>query len=210
MRIAIVAAAIAYLLSTQFSHSADWYHKPRPRYIESCLDKNTGEIDRYRLCEKFFQENFTKENFPEDTLFLRMRLFDLIPSYEQAAWKAFRLYEILTYGIVFCGFGTLIAGAIFGANANRNIVFSAAAAALLALLTAFGFHAQFKANFIAYRELTTLRDQIEVALVQSAQSGKAIEKANVDAALQRYAEIVNEHAKAFGGSFSAPSVSGGG
>jgi len=210
MKQTLIALVLTWILPFSVSYAADWYHNPRPSYVESCLQKNTGTDDRYRLCERFFQDNFSKSDFPDDALFLRQRLIDLIPSYESAAWRAFNWYEITTYAIILCGFGALIAGAVFGASANRNILFSATGAALLAFLTAFGFHAQFKANFSAYRELTTLRDQIEFKLVQSGRAGKPLDKADLDAAFGQYAKIVNDHAKAFGASFSTPSMLGGG
>lgn len=205
LRIAVLSLLLLVLTGAA-ARAVDWYGTPRPAYVEACLDKNTGAIDRYRLCERFFQVSFEKSDFPDAALFLRQRLLDLIPSYESAAWSAFKIYQFMVFGIIFCGFGALVGAPLLGATIGKGLYFSALGAALLAALTAFGFNVQFRTNFSAYRELTTLRDRIDLELVQSAQARRAPDKAFVDTAFDEYGRIVNEHAKAYGASFSAPTT----
>jgi hypothetical protein len=203
VRIAYLSLAAA-LIAAAPVHAADWYGGPRPLFVEHCLTRNTGEIDRYRLCERFFQNSFTQERFPDAAIFLRQRLIDLIPSYERAAWTAFQKFEYASYVILAAALGAALTATVAGI-ATRAML-GAVAAVLISALATFGFNTQFKSNFAAYRQLTTLRDGIEVALVDAARTNQSIEAGVLANWVREYAKIVDGHAESFGAAFTNPVV----
>lgn len=201
---------LALLIAMAFGAVANaepwsWGAGPKPLYVEKCKDERPAhERDRHRICSAYIQASFAQENLPETALFLRERLIDLIDNYDGAAKFAFDWYYRLVLATL-----ALTAVSIGwtwwkGVNAQRLLVLSGIGAVVIAALSAFGYNTQFKAHFTAARNLTVVKDNIEIALISAAKDKKPIKADLIQESLEDYKIIVAKHVEDFGGAFTPP------
>jgi hypothetical protein len=91
-----------------------------------------------------------------------------------------------------------------GVSAERLLVLSGISAVVIAALSAFGFNTQFKAHFTAARNLTVIKDNIELELISAAKEKKAFKEELLKDYLKGYKTIVAKHVEDFGGALTPP------
>lgn len=189
-----------------FAEAWNWGRGPKPIYFEDCPSNANPKRDRDRICSAFIQSSFSSENFPHGVALLRERVSELASNYEDAAKAAFETY----YWLVIMTLALAILGAGLswwkGLSSERLVVLSAIGAAAITALSAFGYNTQFKAHFTAARTLATLRDELDIAIVEAARAKTAIPSELLSSSVQRYQEIIAKHVEDFGGALTPPTT----
>lgn len=182
-----------------------WGEGPKPVYLDKCMDKRPPEErDRHRICSAYIQASFAQEELPDTALFLRERLIDLIDNYDNGAKFAYDAYYNLVLATLFLA--VLGIGWTWwkGADAARLLVLSGISAVVISALSAFGYNTQFKAHFTAARNLTVVKDNIELELISAAKEKKPFKEDVIKTSLGEYKAIVAKHVEDFGGAFTPP------
>lgn len=182
-----------------------WGEGPRPLYLDKCKDNRpVEERDRHRICSAYIQASFAQEQLPDTALFLRERLIDLIGNYDNGAKFAYDWYYnlvVITLFLAVLGIGWTWWK---GADAARLLVLSGISAVVISALSAFGYNTQFKAHFTAARNLTVVKDNIELELISAAKEKRAFKDDLIRTSLEQYKAIVAKHVEDFGSAFTPP------
>ncbi len=180
-----------------------WSTDPKPSYLGLC-PTNDATRKRDRICSAYISASFKQEAMPEQALFLRERLIALIENYDRSANWAYDWYHRLVAAALVIAAISAVWTWWRGTDVQRIAVFGGILAVIIAALTAFGYNTQFKAHFAASRNLTVVKDQIELALIGAARENRPIETATVAAWNDSYQKIVAKHVEDFGGAFTPP------
>ena len=206
----VKALGLALLLATLLGASVraepwSWGEGPQPLYVEKCKDdRPVEERDRHRICSAYIQASFAQEALPDAALFLRERLIDLIGNYDDAAKFAFDWYRTLVLATLVLAVVSIGWTWWKGVDAARLLVLSGISAVVIAALSAFGYNTQFKAHFTAARNLTVVKDNIELELISAAKGKRAFKEDLVKDSLKEYKAIVAKHVEDFGGALTPP------
>lgn len=164
------------------------------------------EADRFRLCPKFYQDAFVKR--PDEVIYLRSRLSDMMRGMEANAQRNFRLYY-WSSRVILVGISAAVLLYWFAPQLRALIRFFAPALLAIALgaIASLGWLNLYKAEFRSYVVVSALRTEVETALVAAARTNQDIKPEQIAKWGATLQQIAQEHGKGIAESFSLPTSS---